>query len=245
MQRDDRGWVRRLRTWRRSVADLLLPRTCCGCGARLAGGEKLVCAQCRLTLPLEPNLNWEQNSKIAAWSQHKAVVRAGAFTRYSHGGIAAHIIHSLKYHRRVEVGEWMGRTAAQRLRDTGLFEGASAIVPLPLNARRLRQRGFNQAELIARGMAEELHLPVLTTLLCRPRDQESQTHFTYAERLHNAQGVFELADTALAKSMEGCTLILVDDVITTGTTMLSAIEALETINGIRLIAFAWSWVKKT
>ena len=225
-----------------SILDLLAPRTCGGCGCRLTLDEQQVCVSCQLTLPRESSHDWLNNRRMAEWVAHEAVVAAGAFARYSQGNIAAHIVHSLKYYRRTGIAQWMGRTAAQELRPTGLFDGVDAILPLPLSPRRHRRRGFNQSELIANVMAAELELPVLTGLLKRTGAFTSQTRFTYAERLENASHAFALADGLDITAYAGRHLLLVDDVITTGATMLSAITALEAIPDIRLTVFGWSWV---
>ncbi|MBQ9285009.1 MAG: ComF family protein [Bacteroidaceae bacterium] len=225
-----------------STIDLLFPLTCGGCGCRLALDEDQVCAECLLKLPLEINRSWQHNRRIAEWSDHDGVVGVGAFTRYTHDAISAHIIHSLKYYRRTALGQWMGRLAAQQLRASGLFDGVDAIVPLPLAPRRHRRRGFNQSVLIAQGMAAELGLPVLTGLLRRTGGFESQTRFTYHQRLENMKGAFALADGVDPIAMSGRHFLLVDDVITTGATMLSAITALEQIPAARFTAFGWAWV---
>ncbi len=225
-----------------STLDLLLPRICDSCGCRLALDEQFVCAECLLNLPREVNHDWRHNQRMAEWSGHKALLQAAAFTRYIRGGRTAHIIHNLKYNSHVELGPWMGQLAARQLRDTGLFDDVDAIVPLPLTRKRKYKRGFNQAELIANGIAQEVHLPVLTSVLRRTVDRESQTHFAYEQRIINAQGIFDIADQNQADSLCGKHVMLVDDVITTGTTMLSAIQALEQIPDIRLTAFGWAWV---
>jgi len=223
----------------RSVKDMFLPRFCSGCGQRLALGEELVCSECIATLPLEVNYNWEYNQRMNRWATHERLVRVGAFTRYEHDNSAAHIIRSLKYNRRYLLGPWMGRTAAQHLASSGLFDGVDALVPLPLTPARRRYRGFNQAELIAQGMSEVLGVPVLTKVLKRTADRESQTHFSLQGRLTNASHVFEVDEV---EGLGQKHLMLVDDVMTTGTTMLGAIEALEAHTDVSISCFAWAWV---
>ena len=228
-----------------SLADLLLPRMCNGCGCRLALGEELVCTKCMLTMPVEHKHDWRYNWHANDWAGHEGLAGVGAYTRYTHDGIAAHIIHNLKYYRHTALGPWMGRLAAQQLRATGLFDGAEAIVPLPLAPQRYRRRGFNQSELIAQGMAEVLQLPIVTTLLRRTGAFESQTHFSYAQRLENAREAFALNPDVHPDEYAGRHFILVDDVMTTGATMLSAITAIEQIPDARFTAFCWAWVYKS
>ena len=226
------------REWFQGLTDLLFPRLCCGCGERLALGEQLVCSRCQLSLPLETNHDWDFNRRKALWMNHERLVRMGALTRYQRGNIASELVRSLKFRRHYLLGEWMGRTSVQLLRHTNLFEGVEALVPIPLTKHRQHQRGFNQAEAIARGMAAELNIPVRTDVLRRIYDRESQTHFTLVQRLENADHVFSLqSDRDLAHRH----VMVVDDVMTTGTTMLGAIEALEKVPTVRFSTFAFAW----
>ena len=224
-----------------SVLDLLLPRPCCGCGRPLAFTERYVCPMCQLRLERDMEMDWRTNRRIVLWREHEALQRMGAFTFFRRKDIAANIIHELKYHGQHELGVWMGRLAATELEDSGLFDGVELLVPIPLTWRRRLRRGFNQAERIATGMSQVLDIPVETGVLRRLRNRESQTHFTLRERLDNASHIFGLTQDAETRA-SGKHVMLVDDVMTTGATMLSAIQAMESLPGIRLSAFAWSWV---
>ena len=126
-----------LKRWGREVLELLFPRQCCGCGQRLASGEQLVCMECQCCLPLETLRDWEFNRHKVALGTHPALFRVGALTRYDRTNISAELVRSLKFRRRHELGNWMGRVAAELLGDTGLFEGVDMLVPIPLTARRL------------------------------------------------------------------------------------------------------------
>lgn len=230
-----------------SILELLFPRWCCGCGQRLAVGEQLVCAECQLSLPLESNHHWSYNLRMKQCAEHERLVRIGALTRYRQHNIAANIIHALKYHSNVDAGVWMGQTAVRLLRETGLFDGVDALVPLPLTPRRLHHRGFNQSEIIAHAMGEALGIPVLTDVLRRVIDRESQTHFTWEQRKHNACNVFAAGNLESVRQLQAAKgeaphLMLVDDVMTTGTTMLGAVEVLEADTVALISCFAWAWV---
>ena len=122
-----------LKRWGREVLELLFPRQCCGCGQRLASGEQLVCMECQCCLPLETLRDWEFNRHKVALGSHPALFRVGALTRYDRTNISAELVRSLKFRRRHELGNWMGRVAAELLGDTGLFEGRRR---LPTGSRR-------------------------------------------------------------------------------------------------------------
>lgn len=226
----------------RSLQDLFFPRLCAGCGQHLALGEKLVCVHCQMCLPLETNHDWTGNWRVNQWATHEHLERIGALTRYCRRNAAANIVHALKYQRIHALGSWMGQVAVHLLSDTGLFDGVDALVPLPITPARRHYRGFNQSELIAQGMSEALGLPVLPEALRRTIDRESQTHFTTQQRRQNAVNVFQLGIT---DGLDAKHLMLVDDVMTTGTTMLSALTTLEQLPDIRISCFAWAWVPRS
>lgn len=224
----------------RSLLDFFFPRLCPGCEQPLALGEKWVCASCALTLPWELNHEWEQSWPMIFADRHPALQRAGALLRYTRHNIAANIVHQLKYYHHYELGEWMGSLAVRQLKQTGLFDGVDTIVPIPIASSHKRSRGFNQTEMIAQGMAHALNINLHTRVLRRKRDTESQTHFRFQERLYNAKDIFQLNEKS-AQELAGHHVMIVDDVMTTGRTMFSAVEQLERIPDIRITIFAWSW----
>lgn len=227
-----------VRTLSDSLLELLFPRNCCGCGTRLAKDERFVCPKCMIRLSREKDYDWQTNPRILLWREHEALQKVGAFTRYHRKGVTANIIHQLKYYRHYELGAWMGRMAAQELAGTGLFDGVEVLVPLPLTSRRQHWRGFNQSEEITKGMAERLGIEVRTDILKRVVERTSQTHFTLEQRKSHLGQVFSLEN---AEALTGRHAMLVDDVMTTGATMLAAIEAIEQTREIKLSAFAWAW----
>jgi ComF family protein len=103
---------------------------------------------------------------------------------------------------------------------------ADMVIPVPLHASRRRERGYNQAELLARAFAASQGLPVRTDLLVRARPTEAQTHLSRAERLLNVAGACALSDPTAAKSVAGRRILLVDDMTTTGSTFDAAAEPL-------------------
>jgi len=226
--------------WMSALLDLLLPRLCPGCGRRLVKGEGLVCPRCLMELTLEWDYDWRTNPRMVDWAAHDCLQKAGALARYRKKGVVARIVHQLKYQRRYELGRWMGQLAVRELRPTGLFDGVDVLVPIPLTRSRRNWRGFNQAEKIAEGMAEELGIEVRTDILFRTQNRESQTHFSHDRRRSNVQGVFAIAPGV---NVAGLHLMLVDDVMTTGATMLSAIQTLEHEPDVQLSAFAWAWAE--
>lgn len=223
-----------------SLTDLAMSRHCPSCGCRLALDEESLCAQCMLQLPWENNYDWTYNPRMEAAANHPCLQRVGALMRYYHDNVAAEVVKSLKFNRDIPLASWMGHLAVSRLQSTGLFDGIEALVPIPLSSQRRQMRGFNQSQLIAQAMGDELSLPVCTDIVRKIKEVQPQTHLTMRQRLENLKGAYAL--TSHAESLRDRHIMLVDDVITTGSTFISVVSELEKIQGIRVSVFAWAWV---
>ncbi len=205
------------------VADLLFPRLCPVCGSELNAGERYVCARCMAELPRTGFHSMEFNPMEQLFAGKVPVERATGYFFYERGSRHASILHSIKYYNQPQLGEWMGRQFAHEVAASGFFDAVDAIVPVPLHRSKLVQRGYNQSEYIARGISKVINRPV-AKLLKAVKEHDTQTRKGRYERLVNMQNVFTVTDiTAIA----GRHLLLVDDVVTTGATLLTCAETLK------------------
>ncbi len=224
----------------RSMLDLLLPRYCCGCGRRLALDEKAICQVCLTNIPHFYVEDSFRAASVEDLAIHPAIGYMGAYASYRRKNLTANIVHSLKYYRNPEAGIVMGQMAARaRLRE-GIFDGVDMLVPIPITWRRRMQRGYNQAELIARGISKVTGVPVRTDIMRRRRHTESQTHFEFHERMERQTGIFEFARGG-HEAVSGKCVMLIDDVITTTATMRAATSVLLTGKDTIVRWFAWAW----
>jgi ComF family protein len=130
-------------------------------------------------------------------------------------------VHALKYEGQTGLARPLAAMMATKYGEGGLFS-VDAMIPVPLHPRRLRERGYNQATLIARELARTLSLPILEDVLVRSRATKTQTQLSAAERRVNVVGAF----TAEPIQVAGRALLLVDDVCTTGSTLDACADAL-------------------
>lgn len=142
-----------------------------------------------------------------------------------------HALHRLKYQNQADIGVRIGRRFGQLLAQSPHFSTVEALVPVPLHPKKERQRGYNQSAMLAAGMAESMHLPVLAHVLVRQRATETQTRKKRMERFSNVQEIFALRKPG---RVEGKHLLLVDDVLTTGATLEACGQALLQAPGVRL-----------
>ena len=229
-----------MRIWT-DLREFFFPRLCVSCGKRLMQGEDGLCLVCSASLPYTSIYNKEGNEMERCFWGRFPIVRASSLFYYAKGGKVAQVLYAMKYHNRrklcVRMGEWMGSA----LLPSGFFEGIDCLVPVPLYRTRLRQRGYNQSELLARGISRKTGLPVCTDAVWRVRNNATQTQKSGYARWMNVEGLFRTAPQAAL--LEGKHILLVDDVLTTGATLTACADALSSVGGIRISVATLAWAK--
>ena len=226
--------------WTR-LLDLISPRLCVVCGERLAITEEVICGKCNLHLP---RTGFQQNpyENIMAkmfWGQIP-IEKATACFYYEAQAETANILYELKYKDHPEIGEIMGRMMAKELLPSGFFDGIDALVPIPLARKRERQRGYNQSLELAKGVSEATGLPIYNKVVKRNVFEGSQTSLGRWERNENVEKVFELID---GNSIRGKHLLVIDDVVTTGATVIACTKELAKAGNLKVSVLALGFAK--
>lgn len=216
----------------RDVASLFFPARCAVCGEPLSAGERCVCTLCRATAPLTGYWREADNPVVRKCWGLLPVVQASGFLFFVHGSGWRQLIHGFKYRgswrTAREMGEWYGRY----LSESGLYADVECVVPLPLHPFKRCRRGYNQSEYIAEGIAAQLGVPVERRSVYRRRNTASQARKSHRERAGNVEGAFAVRHP---ERLAGRHLLLVDDVMTTGATLLScADEILRSVPDCRI-----------
>ncbi len=139
------------------------------------------------------------------------------------------------------MGLWLGEEAGQQMLQTGFLDGINAIIPVPLAKTRLRQRGYNQSEIIAQGISKVTGIPVLTHVARRTTFAKSQTSLSTAQRFENVKDAFQLVN---ADAIRHRHVLIVDDVVTTGATTTALASQLSTAGDVRISVFSLAIVKQ-
>jgi ComF family protein len=219
---------------RRYLADfisLLFPDLCHACGDSLVAHEDLICTSCLYNLPYT-NFHKQPDNIVARQFWGKVNIDAAySLLYFTKGGKVQHIMHSLKYKNTPQIGNKLGHIAGAQCLQADHLNNFDAVIPVPLHKSRLRQRGYNQSTCFAEGMAKTLATKVVTDNLIRTKATATQTHKSRFERAVNMQDVFAVADPA---QLAGKHVLLVDDVVTTGSTLEACAAALLTVPGLKL-----------
>ncbi len=219
--------------WWQTGLDLLYPRSCAGCGTSLAGKTGQLCWDCQADVrPIAPPFCYWCGNPVEGRVDHRYVcyhctaaaphfTRARCAARFE--GVLPDLIHAFKYQDAL----WLAPDLVDLLQACWNTHFADwpcdGVTAVPLHPARRRARGYNQARVLAVGLARRLGRPHWDGLLHRLRATETQTHLTARERLRNVAGAFEIGSPRRLRERR---ILLVDDVMTTGATVSEAARAL-------------------
>ena len=210
---------------------LIFPNNCAACGNNLFEHEEVICSLCEFHLP-QTNYHMDYDNPVAALFWGRARIKsAAAYYHFNKGNRVQRLVHLLKYKGRCDVGIYLGKQYGHYLKNMPLFRSVQVIIPVPLHRKKLLKRGYNQSEQFAMGLSQSMNLPVNTTSLVRTRASQTQTRKSRYNRWENVSQIFEVSDP---ESLKDKHILLVDDVITTGSTMEACIAALQSIPGIQV-----------
>lgn len=220
-----------MKTLLREFLYLFFPNCCVVCGTKLLTQEEDVCLSCIHKLPKTNNFREPDNAAEMLMAGRFPFERIATFCAYSKEGILPPIIHQIKYNHRKQLGRIMGRLFGQDLFGSEFLAPVNVIVPVPLHSKKLKERGYNQAQMIAEGLSDATSIPVSTGNLVRAIHNPTQTKRSKTQRWENVKDIFDVKNPY---ELEGKHVLLVDDVITTGSTIEACGIALKKCNDIKI-----------
>lgn len=215
--------------------EFFYPRLCVGCGRKLFQDEHFLCVECLSSLPLAQVHESEDNFVEQHLYGRPYIESATTLMVYGKETVPQKIIHEIKYHGAKELAQSMGRMLGRQMKG-GRFSSVDMIVPVPLHPKRLKWRGYNQSEWIAKGLSEELGVPVRTDLVERVVETSTQTNKNAEERWSNVKGIFALRQEVSTEGLKDHHLLIVDDVITTGSTLMACAAAFSHVDNVKISA---------
>jgi len=213
---------------------LFYPHICTGCGSDLINKNNLLCINCIHDLPHTDFALHENNPIEKIFTGRIKFKAAHSEFYFSKGQLIQHLIHLLKYKNNKEIGYYLGEIVGNTLLKTDRFSNIDYLIPLPLYPDKEFKRGYNQAEIICQGIYSSTRIPVMANNVVRQRPTETQTRKHRSERWENVDGSFITRNPAI---LTGKSVLLVDDVITTGASLEACGQIILQVPGT-IISFA-------
>jgi ComF family protein len=225
--------------WNDFIA-LVFPQLCQACGNTLVINEHVICTECYYDLPYT-NFHQQPDNVVARqfWGRLE-LSSVYVLFYFSKGGKVQAMMHQFKYRNSPKIGNKLGEIAGQKLTSSSNHQDIDFIIPVPLHPRKLRQRGYNQSQQFAEGLSTRLNIPVDTVNLIRLKHTDTQTKKARFSRYENMKDVFGIRD---AEQLAGKHVLLVDDIITTGSTIEACGLELLKIPGVKVSVAAIAYAE--
>jgi ComF family protein len=203
----------------KGLLDFMIPQLCVSCREPVEENRKFICEKCSEKLiPFGTSHPWH-NDLVSS----SVINDSFSLYRFIKDSPIQYLLHSLKYEKMKSIGILLGNEIASAIPLSVKFDFA---IPVPLHKAKERERTYNQSDYICRGIAEELKINVLPELLIRTRFTKSQTKMDRNQRIENVKDAFQI-NPKYPREAAGKNIILVDDVITTGSTILECVHILK------------------
>lgn len=202
----------------KDILNLFFPRICCTCGESLVENEEIICFRCRIQLPKANFINPLQNELKDRFFGKIELEYAFAGLYFYKSGITQVLMHQFKYQNQPEIGLMLGRWTGTEINDVQVSNKIDYIIPIPLHPKKERKRGYNQSYYFANGLSEITGIPVLNNGLKRVKNTESQTGKSREMRWLSVMEAFAVGEP---ERLNGKHILIVDDVVTTGSTIES------------------------
>lgn len=207
----------------RAFLHLFYPHICLECGTEQLLAHSVLCTTCENNLPYTDLFQIENNMIEKVFLGRCKISTAGAGLFFSKDSIVQILIFELKYKQNKKAGWLLGRIIGSAIQQLSRFNTIDLLIPIPISRKKERQRGFNQSIIICEGIQQILPALKIASVLKKPRSTRSQTFKGRLQRSDPFEHVFVLADPTPIK---GASLLLIDDVITTGATIEAAANCL-------------------
>jgi ComF family protein len=209
---------------------LWFPDYCAGCEDILSTGEQVLCTQCLATVPLAHiGPDYDKPMRDLFFTR-TTVSHLTTLFYYEKIGPVQHMLHELKYRGNEQVSVFLGRWLGSVLQETPQFQEIDLVVPVPIHSKRLQQRGYNQVSGFGKEIADSLGVRFRESVLKKHKNTIKQSQLNQQDRVAPQHSPFILNQNL----EQGTHVLLVDDVITTGTTVVQCIHELQKTPGVRV-----------
>lgn len=215
-----------------NIINLFFPKVCVGCNSLLLSSENVICTHCRHQIPITNHHLNPENEAFQKFYGKLPLEFAITLVYYHKKGIVQQLIHNLKYKGHEEVGNAIGDWFSEDLKTIPTIQTVDEIIPVPLHPRKKKERGYNQVITFGKSLSENLQIPMNESILHRKIYSKTQTKKTLLGRIEvNDQSLF---DVTYSEKDTNKHFLLIDDVLTTGSTLEACGKALLKIPGTKV-----------
>lgn len=215
----------------KSIINLFFPPVCAGCHSFLVTNENVICTLCRHNLPLTNHHLNPENEAFKKFYGRIPVEHSSTFLYFQKKGIVQELIHNLKYKGQENIGTVLGEWYADELKTLEILQSVDEIIPVPLHKRKLRERGYNQVDNFGKTLSKGLNIPFNPDLLVRNIYSKTQSK---KNLLNRSEGIDTIFDVVFSEKDHDKHFLLIDDVMTTGSTLEACSHALLKIPGAKI-----------
>jgi ComF family protein len=214
-----------------SIINLFFPKACAGCNSFLLKDEIVICTSCRHEIPLTNHHLNKNNEAFSKFYGRITLEHASCLVHFHKKGIVQEMIHKLKYKGHQEIGEAVGNWYSEELKNIEELKDVDYIIPVPLHKKRLKSRGYNQVTAFGEAISKQLNVAYEKSVLKRTIYSTSQISKSIIERNEVVENIFGVD---FSEKHHNKHFLLVDDVLTTGSTIEACGKELLKIPGARL-----------
>jgi len=210
---------------------IFFPKICLICRREVEEKKQLICFPCLSDLPLT-NFSYLPENRLKNSFVGRIPVRSATSLVYFHKkGVVQKLMHQLKYQNKQEIGSFFGNWLGEEMFRSQRFKHVDVIIPVPLHPEKQKERGYNQVTTFAERLAVKLGVELRSDLLIKTSVSKTQTLKNRKERTMNKENEFRLLESDF---LEDKHLLLVDDIITSGSTLEACWAQLRSVKGIRI-----------
>lgn len=214
-----------------TLINLFFPKSCAGCNSILLSNEYVICTECRHDIPLTNQHKTKNNEAFSKFYGRIPIEFAAAFFYFHKKGIVQEMIHKLKYKGHQEIGTAIGYWYAEELKNCAEISDVDYIIPVPLHPKRLKERGYNQVTTFGQALSDSLDIKYNDAILMRTIYSKTQTTKSILGRSSVVESGFGVEFNKIHFNKH---FLLIDDVVTTGSTLEACSRELLKIPGAKI-----------